>query len=311
MKFKISALLAYCFSILSAVPGVSANPLFDGADPDILVENKEFWIYPTTEGKPKKQFFAYSSNDLHSWTQSGPILESKDVSWIDKDGAPSHELWAPGIFKHQGRYYLFYAVGPQNPTPSRIGVAVSDTAGGKFVDSGKALISGSNDFEAIDPMVFQDPVSGKIFLYCGGSAGAKLKVFELNDDCISIKQECSVDTPEYFTEAPFMHERDKTYYLSYSHGVWNSDTYSVHFATSSSPTGPWKYQGEILKTDKRHAGPGHHSFAKDPSTGRWYIIYHRWNNAKLNNKMPDVRSVSIEAVEYDKNGIILPIVMTD
>ncbi len=298
-------------ALLIAAPSVVANPLFDGADPDILLENNRYWIYPTTEDKPKKAFFAYSSDDLHEWKRSGPILEATDISWMDKDGAPSHELWAPGIFKNNDRYYLYYAVGPQNPTPSRIGVAVCSTPNGKFVDSGKPLITGGPDFEAIDPMVFKDPASDKIYLYCGGSAGAKLKVFELNPDCVSIKAEIPVDTPKHFTEAPFMHMRDKIYYLSYSHGQWNSDTYGVHFSTSASPTGPWTYKGEILKTDKRHSGPGHHSFAKDPVSGKWYIIYHRWNNAKSDGKMPEVRSVSIESVEYDTSGLILPIVMTD
>lgn len=298
-------------AFLIAEPAALANPLFDGADPDVLIENNKYWIYPTTEDKPKKEFFVYSSDDMRNWKRSGPILESKDISWIDKDGAPSHELWAPGIFKQNNQYYLFYAVGPQNPTPSRIGVAVSSTPDGTFVDSGKPVVTGGDGFEAIDPMVFKDPASGKIYLYCGGSAGAKLKVFELNDDCISVKKECPVETPEQFTEAPFMHVHGNTYYLSYSHGTWNSDTYGVYFSTSTSPTGPWTFKSEILKTDKHHAGPGHHSFAKDPTSGRWYIVYHRWNHAKTNGKMPKVRSVSIDAVEYDANGIILPIVMTD
>lgn len=303
------------FSLTSAfvtlASSVLANPLFDGADPDILVENNKYWIYPTTEDKPKKEFYVYTSSDLHKWKRLGPILKARDVDWIEKDGAPAHELWAPGIFSHRKKYYLYYAVGPQNPTPSRIGVAVCDRPDGRFVDSGKPLITGGEGFEAIDPMVFKDPASEKIYLYCGGSAGAKLKVFELNDDCVSIKSEIPVDTPPQFTEAPFMHFKDKTYYLSYSHGKWNSDEYSVHFATSSSPTGPWQYRGEILRTDKKHAGPGHHSFAKDPVNGQWYVIYHRWNNAAASGKMPAVRSVSLDLVEYDANGIILPIVMTD
>jgi beta-xylosidase len=310
-KFVVVSMLAVLLGVLQS-PNVVANPIFDGADPDILIDNGIFWIYPTTEQPAgKKEFFAHRSSDLQHWTTVGPILKEENVSWITSDGAPSHELWAPGIFAHENKYYLFFAVGPQNPTPSRIGVAVCETPGGTFKDSGKPLITGGSDFEAIDAMVFRDPNSGKIYLYCGGSAGAKLHVYELNDDCISIKNAISVETPKDFTEAPFMHLIDKTYYLSYSHGRWNDDTYSVHYSTSSTSVGPWTYQGEILKTDKHHTGPGHHSFAKDPSTGKWYIIYHRWNNAKLSGKMPPIRSVSIDSVEYDTHGLILPITMTD
>ncbi|HEY9730774.1 MAG TPA: family 43 glycosylhydrolase [Drouetiella sp.] len=306
-----NAIAPLLLTVMCTAPFALANPLFDGADPDILVEGTRFWIYPTTEDKSKKEFFVYASDDLHHWKRQGPILEEKDVAWIPKDGAPLHELWAPGIFKHKNKYYLYYAVGPQNPTPSRIGVAVCDTPDGKFVDSGKPLITGSSDFEAIDPMVFRDPKTDNIYLYCGGSAGAKLKIFQLNDDCVSIKKEVTSETPPQFTEAPFMHIRNDIYYLSYSHGKWNSDEYSVHFATSKTPVGPWHYQGQILRTDKKHAGPGHHSFAKDPTDGKWYVIYHRWNNAVESGKMPEVRSVSIDSVEYDSNGLMLPIVMTD
>lgn len=306
------SLIALATLFLGMAPSVVANPLFDGADPDILVrKDHTYWVYPTTEGEPKKALYAHKSEDLVHWTTVGPVLETRDINWIYDDKAPSHELWAPGIFRHRHRFFLFYAVGPQNPTPSRIGVAMSGSPAGKFIDSGKPLITGDKDFEAIDPMVFNDPTTKKIYLYCGGSAGTKMHVYELNDNCFSIKKQIDVETPQSFTEAPFMHFRDGTYYLSYSHGKWDSNDYSVHYSKSTSPLGPWKYCGEILKTDSHHAGPGHHAFAKDPTTGKWYIIYHRWDKAILNGKMPAVRSVSIDAVEYDKNGLILPIVMTD
>lgn len=294
-----------------------ANPLFTGADPDTLVDGQSYWIYPTTEGVGKSDFYTYRSKDLKlkRWQRIGPILKKQDILWIDKDGAREHELWAPGIFKNGNNYYLFFAVGPQNPTPSRIGVAVAETPSGEFVDSGKPLVTGSSEFEAIDPMVFKDTskndLEEKIFLYCGGSAGPQMHVYELNKDCVSIKQKIEVPTPINFTEAPFMHKRGDIYYLSYSHGRWNDESYSVCYSTSRSPTGPWTYGGEILKSNKRHAGPGHHSFAKSISRNQWYIIYHRWNNAKKAGKMPAVRSVAIAPVKYDKGGLIMPIKMKD
>ena len=53
-----------------------------------------------------------------------------------------------------------------------------------------------------------------------GSAGAKLRVFELNPDLVSFAREVPVETPPQFTEGVFMHVRDGRYYLSYSHGSW-------------------------------------------------------------------------------------------
>lgn len=295
----------------SMVTKLLGNPVFTGADPDIILVDKNYWIYPTTDDSRNDKLFAHSSPDLKNWKTSGPILNMADIGWINSDGAKYHQLWAPGILHENNKYYLYYSVGPQNPTPSRIGVAVSDTPDGKFKDVGKPLITGGNGFESIDAMVFKDPKSGEHYLYCGGSAGSKLRVFKLNPDLTSINKEVPVENPQNFTEGAFMHYRDGLYYLSYSSGEWNKASYSVHYATSDSATGPWTYKGKILQSDEKHLGPGHHAFLQNPATGQWYIAYHRWNGAGKTGKMPPTRSVAIENLEYAKNGDIVPIKMTD
>src|SRR3546814_11853031 len=47
------------------------------------------------------------------------LLRKSDITWIDDDGAPSHGLWAPDMLAANGRYYFYYSIGPQHPTPSR------------------------------------------------------------------------------------------------------------------------------------------------------------------------------------------------
>src|SRR3546814_6806231 len=133
-----------------------------------------------------------------------------------------------------GRHYLYFSVGPQNPTPSRIGVATCAGLEGPCTDSGKPLITGGKGFEAIDPAVFVDPASQTPFLYAGGSAGAKLRVWALKADMMTIDREIPVETPPHFTEGAFMHERGGTYYLSYSSGSYRHDSYQVHYATARS-----------------------------------------------------------------------------
>lgn len=287
------------------------NPVFVGADPDILIVGDKYWVYPTTTGV-EQYMYAFSSPDLKTWTRHGPVFDFSNVSWIGDDGSETHWLWAPGVFHKNGKFYIYFSVGPQNPTPSRIGVAVSDNPAGPFMDSGKPLIPGCNaGFEAIDAMVFQDPLTAKVYLYCGGSAGAKLRVFELNEDLISVKEELEVETPENFTEASFMHFHEGVFYFSYSSGNWKDTTYKVCYSTAPSALGPWTYQGKILGTDANHAGPGHHCFVQNSLSKRWYILYHRWNNGVSSGKLPPTRTVSIEVVNYDDQGRILPIVMTD
>ena len=295
------------------------NPIFQGADPDVLLVDNTVWIYPTHRTGIERRFFAYASKDLVKWEIHGPIFDFKNVDWIWEDetrhtwgpGLQDGNLaWAPGVAHKDGKFYIYYSVGPK---PSHIGVAVSDFPAGPFKDIGRPLLSdrGNPNYETIDAMAFTDPNTGTSYLYAGGSAGAKLLVYELNDDMISLKRQIEADTPPYFTEGPFMHYRNGVYYLSYSHGVWWDGSYTVRYATSKTPYGPWDYQGVIMQSNDRHRGPGHHSILHLSKKDQWYIIYHRWNDKEGPGPYDDYRKVAIEALEYDENGRIESIMMTD
>lgn len=296
---------------VAAAPG--GNPQFEGADPHAMFIGKELWVFPT--GGPggswaADRFGAFSTRDLKSWRPRGELIRRDQIGWIEDDGAPEHFLWAPGVATRNGKYYLYFSVGPQNPTPSRIGVAVADRPEGPYRDSGRPLVTGGKGFEAIDPMVFNDRRSGRSYLYAGGSAGAKLRVWELKPDMVTIAREVPVANPPQFTEGAFLHERGGTYYLSYSHGRFNGPDYSVHYATAPSPVGPWKYRGAILISDATHKGPGHHSFVTAPN-GQSLIVYHRWENPQGGAPYRGERQVAVDRIRYARDGRILPIKMTD
>lgn len=302
-----------------APPYVAPKPLqvFAGADPDAAYYQGKYWLYITGQndiGPKNPVTYAFSSPDLKNWTKSAqPILQFKDVPWIYTDGQDWHGAWAPSIAEKNGKYYYYYSVGPQTDTaPSRMGVGVGSSPLGPFKDSGKALFTGGNGFEAIDPMVFADPKSGKYYMYAGGSAGSKLRVWEMAPDMVNFAREIPVETPAQFTEGSFMHYANGQYYLSYSHGQWNGASYSVHYATAPTPTGPWQYRGPILQSDMTRKGPGHHSFVQDPRSGQWYIVYHRWESQKGGNPFKESeRSIAIQPIYYDVTGAIEPIAMND
>lgn len=287
-----------------------ANPVLAGADPHAILVGNTVWLYPTHYADAQERLYAYSSENLQDWERHGPVISLDDISWIKDDGADVHRLWAPAIVEKDGTFYFYFSVGPQDPTPSRIGVAVSDNPAGPFLDSGQPLLTGGNGFEAIDPMVFTDPTSGISYFYAGGSAGATLRVFEMNPDMISFAREIPVETPPHFTEAPFMHERNGTYYLSYSHGAWWNASYSAHYATADSPAGPWNYRGVFLKSDNNHKGPGHHSFLRHPDGDTWFVVYHRWNHQRGLGPFNATRQVAIELLSYDEDGRIEAVAMT-
>jgi beta-xylosidase len=282
--------------------------VFAGADPSVLAADGRYWIYPTDTGKGDK-LFAWSSSDLATWKKGPELLNQKAIRWVNDDRAPRHYLWAPHMVAAGGRYYFYYSLGPQDPTPSRLGVARCDTPSGPCVDSGSPLVTGGNGFEAIDPMVFVGPKTGTPYLYAGGSAGARLRVWALKPDMVTLDREVKVEQPPSFTEGVFMHVRNGVYYLSYSAGKWNTSSYQVHYATSRSPTGPWRYGGPILVSDGKYKGPGHHSFFRDPRDGLWYIVYHRWEGKGDDGPYDGDRRIAIQKIEYRANGAIVPIRM--
>jgi len=295
----------------SAGPGFVAdrNPIMPGADPHAMVIGDRIWLYPTGGGG---RFYAFSSPDLRRWERHGPVLDFAEIPWIREGGYTETHPWAPAVAGKDGKYYFYYSVGPQSHgLPARIGVAVGDSSAGPFKDSGKALLTGGNGFEAIDPMVFSDPKSGKAYFYAGGSAGSTLRVFEMNPDMVSFAREVKVETPPRFTEGVFMHLRDGVYHLTYSHGSYRDASYSVHHATSDSPTGPWRYRGVILRSDARHKGPGHHSVIRHPKRDEWYIVYHRWNDREDDGPYRGSRQIAVDVLEHGPDGAILPVKMTD
>jgi len=304
--------IGYAAALLAGLPPAAlaqpAPSLFAGADPASMTADGKYWIYPTDNGGGDR-LFAWSSSDLKRWRKAAELIDQKRIPWIADDNARIHYLWAPDMIAANGRYYLYYSVGPQNPTPSRIGVAACDTPAGPCRDSGRPLVTGGDGFEAIDPAVFIDPASGTRYLYAGGSAGATLRVWVLGADMVTIEREVAVATPPHFTEGAFMHVRNGIYYLSYSAGQWNRANYQVHYATAPSPIGPWHYAGPILQSGGDFKGPGHHSFFRDPRDGQWYVAYHRWERRKGDGPYSGDRRVAIQKLEYRADGAIVPIRM--
>jgi hypothetical protein len=280
------------------------NPILPShhADPYITCFSGKYWIYPTTEDT--RSFRAFSSTNLIDWADEGETFNlTRQSSW-----ATTGYGWAPCVVYFNGSYYFYYAVGgAAGWQDSKIGVAIGPSPAGPFVDVGVPLVSSqttSPRIEAIDPMVFIDS-DGKAYLYYGGSAGANLGIQQLNTNTMtSFSAPLNVITPPGFTEAAFMSKRNGIYYISYSNGNWQNNTYNVRYATAPSPLGPWTYKGQILAPDSLHKGPGSHAFLQVPDTEIWYICYHYWDSVY------STRHVALDSINYNPDGTIKPIAMT-
>lgn len=84
----------------------SGNPVFPGwyADPEAVVFNNQYWIYPTYSAPYKEQVFfdAFSSPDLVNWTKHHRILDTANVKWAKR------AVWAPAIVEKNNKYFLFF-----------------------------------------------------------------------------------------------------------------------------------------------------------------------------------------------------------
>ncbi len=295
------------------------NPVLPGykADPDVMYSEKtgKFYIYPTSDGFngwSGYYFNVFSSDDLVNWTDEGTIIDLKkegQVVWADR------HAWAPCIIekKINGDYkYFYYFTAAQ-----KIGVAVADNPTGPFTDKGEPLVAahpkGVNWGQEIDPEVFEDPETGKSYLYWGNGYMA---VAELNADMVSIKENTTkIMTPDNtFREGATVFYREGKYYFLWSEDDTRSPNYKVRYAYSDSPTGKLTIPENNLVIMKKPEvgiyGTGHNSILEIPGKDEWYIVYHRFNvpnGIKMGGAAGFHREVCIDAMSFDENGLIIPV----
>lgn len=300
------------------LPLAMNNPVLEGyyADPDILYSRKtgKYYLYPTSDGFNSWSgyyFKTFSSGNLKDWKDEGIILDlKKDVPWGNRNA------WAPTIIekklkKDQYKYYYYFTAA------QKIGVAVADNPTGPFKDSGKPLIATKPENikggQEIDPAVFEDPQSGKAYLYWGNGYMA---VAELNKDMVSLKENSTrIITPDKtFREGTYVFYRKGKYYFLWSEDDTRSPNYRVRYGISNSPLGPISIPGNniVLEKDATNGiyGTGHNSVLQLPGKDEWRIVYHRFsrpNGILMGDAAGFHREVCIDKLEFNEDGTIIQV----
>ncbi|SDH21957.1 Ricin-type beta-trefoil lectin domain-like [Vibrio xiamenensis] len=308
---KLSVLAA---SVLLATPmlAMASNPIIKHiytADPAAIVDDDTVYIYTGHDeaGTDESAYVmddwhVFSSKDLVNWTDHGEVLSLEDFSWASADA------WAGQVIKRDDKYYWYVPVNDDTDGWFGIGVAVSDSPTGPFVDAiGSALITDSmtpNETLDIDPTVFIDD-DGQAYLYWGNATDdGIIKVVKLKDNMIETDGDITdIDTDQVpsFTEAPYMHERNGIYYLSYAAG-WPEN---IYYSTADNPMGPFTYQGMILDADDVSSPTSHQSIIEYHDN--WYLVYH---NADLPDGGEYRRSVAMDRLYYNDDGTIQQVTPT-
>ena len=306
------------------------NPILPGfhADPEILYSNKtgKYYIYSTTDGKPGwggYNYYVYSSADLKEWKNEGVALDAKSdqIAWANGN------LWAPAAIEVKQKngsykYYLYFSARPNDNGRKQMGVAVSDSPTGPFVDLGHPLLAKNHpgcNGQLIDVDVFIDPVSKKPYLYWGNGfmAGAELEpsMTQIKDETVTVMTPKGGSLRDYaYREAPYVFYRNGLYYFMWSVDDTGAANYHVAYGTSKSPLGPIEVAKDpiVLIQDPQHEiyGTAHNSVIQKPGTDEWYIVYHRINKDYIHFQPGVHREVCIDKLEFNADGTIKRVVPT-
>lgn len=316
MKEKV---LQYTLNIGLLLTGLSfsaQNPIIQTAytaDPAPMVYNDRLYVY-TTHDEDDSTWFTmnnwkvFSTNDMVNWTDHGVILSYNDFDWAKRDA------WAAQCIERNGKFFMYAPMISKTNNKGAIGVAVADSPFGPFHDPlGKPLVQ--SEWGDIDPTIFVDD-DGQAHLYWGNP---KLKYVKLNQDMISYSGDIvevpmtaesfgkrdgkdNPERPTKYEEGPWLYKRKNLYYLFWPGGPLPE---FIGYSTSKSAQGPWKYGRIIMPAEGK-------SFTNHPGVidfrGKTYFFYH---NGALPGGSGFTRSVSVQEINFNKDGSISPFKMTN
>jgi len=307
--------------LLGGLPCLAQNPFVQTwctSDPAPMIHDGTMYVY-TGHDEDGADFFwmqewrVYSTQDMVNWTDHGSPLALESFSWADD------RAWASQCVERNGKFYWYICAHSKLSNGMAIGVAVGDTPTGPFHDAlGKPLFE-NGSWDHIDPTVLIDD-DGQAWLMWGNPQCYYLR---LNEDMISYSGELGLlDMTEEAFGGPMMSKREKgkQYKDSYVEGPWLTKRKGVYqllyaaggvpehisYSTASSPTGPWKYAGEIMPLCNTNSFTNHCGVAD--YKGHSYFFYH---TGKLPNGGGFGRSVAVEEFQYNADGSFPTIMPTD
>ncbi|MBK8802686.1 MAG: family 43 glycosylhydrolase [Fibrobacteres bacterium] len=270
--------------------------VYTGHDEDVTVDN--FFTM--------SNWRVYSSTDMVNWTDRGSPLSYKTFSWS------GGKAWAAQCIPRNGKFYWYVTAGLSGGSQPSIGVAVSDNPTGPFKDPiNKPLVK--NSWDDIDPTVFID-TDGQAYLYWGNP---KLYYVKLNSDMVSYTggiQQVPMTTASFgvrtgdaarattYEEGPWFFKRKSLYYMGYAAGPLPEP---MGYSTSTGPTGPWTYRGQIMSGANTGSFTNHSGIVEFKNKA--YFFYH---TGKLPGGGGYKRSTAVEEFSFNADGTIPTIAMT-
>ena len=288
---------------------MNGNILY-GGDPSILVDGDKVYAYvghdtSTTESYYMPDWHCYSSTNMKDWKYEGEILSSSEISWAqDKSSS-----WAGQVVKYRDKYYFYFCTeaNGNNGRGKSIGVAVSNSPTGRFIDIGKPLVrnidtyNGVHTWEDIDPTIWIEKDEKKIEHRILGWGNVRFFNCELNEDMISIMNkdgdesrlsvEKASDKPNadikvgvikglpsghQYTEAPYYYKHKLSngttrYYMFFAYDWREQMAYAYCDNLKDFLNNEWTF-GEVIMEPSATANTNH--MAVFDFKGHTYFVYH-------------------------------------
>lgn len=278
--------------------GTYLNPIIPGdhPDPTILKDGANYYMTFSS-------FFSYPgiviwhSTDLVNWAPVGPALQK-----------PLGTIWAVGLCKHNGRYFVYIPANPGNQGWS-IYVIWADDIKGPWSEPIDLKISG-----CIDPghVVGED---GRRYLFVNG-----IRKVRLTDDGLATDGEVEPAynpwhfpddwiTENFAPEGPKLLRHNGWFYLITAVGGTAGPVtgHMVIAARSKSIHGPWEDCPHnplvrTLSTAEPWWSRGHASIVEGPAKENekpdWWMVYHGYENGfRTLGRQP-----LLEPIEWTKDG---------
>ncbi|PWF46863.1 arabinan endo-1,5-alpha-L-arabinosidase [Massilia glaciei] len=304
MKSLLRTLL--CLPLFAAVAACQATQV-DVHDPVMAKEGNTYYLFSTGPG-----ITFYSSPDMRNWKPEGKVFAA-GPDWARK-AAPTFNghVWAPDIYFHAGKYYLYYSVSGFGKNTSGIGVTTNTTLDPRspnyrWQDQGMVLqsVPGRDQWNAIDSHVIDDADGTPWMSFGSFWSGLKLVKLDATRTRLAepqvwhaiarrapskMSKAGEADAGPGEIEAPFIFKKGDYYYLFASWGLCckgPANTYHVVVGRSKSLTGPYldkdgkDMQGGggslVLAGDKDWNGVGHNSaYSFD---GKDFLVLHAYETA--------------------------------
>ena len=287
------------------------NPIiaFSAPDPTVIhAQDGYFYLYGTED---TRNMPIYRSKEMVSWEYMGTAFTDETRPTWEGD----HSLWAPEIRYFDGHYVLYYSWAKWGDEwNSNVGVAVSDSPTGPFIDKGCVIDAHDMGVQnSIDQFFYED--GGKKYMFWGSFRG--IYVTELTDDGLRVKMNAD-GTPvlkericgNYF-EATNIYKKGEYYYLFASIGSCcegAKSSYTTVVGRSKNILGPYlnkaggdmlydKYE-VVLQGNSVWAGPGHNSIIQVDDDGVEWLIYHGYKKAEADNG----RVVLLDRLHWTDDG---------